>query len=86
MDAWTWFSGANRRFLPHRDAGGTMSDALAIEDKAPSSVYRGEVFFFDSIEHRDMFNANYHQSVAIDSVSVTNYEQHDRRICQPDVG
>ena len=74
MDSWTWFPSG------HHDASRTMSDVLAIADKAPSSVYRGEVYFFDSIEQRDMFNVNFHRPVASDSVLLANHEQHGRRI------
>ncbi len=57
-----------------------LRDMLTVADQAPSSVYRGQVCFFDSIEHRDMFEANHHRPVAIDSVLVAIQEQHGRRI------
>lgn len=46
---------------------------------------RREVFFFDSVEHRDMFNANDHRPVAIDSAPGAHREQHGRRIQRPGV-
>ena len=47
---------------------------------ARSSVYLGQVYFFDSAEDRDMFEANRHKLVAMDSVPVTSKEQHVRRV------
>lgn len=35
-----------------------------LTNKEPSSVYHGSTIFFDSIEHRDMFDANLHRPVA----------------------
>ena len=49
-------------------------------NQVPSSVYRGRVCFFDSVEHRDMFEANQHRPVAVDSALVASQEQHGRRI------
>jgi len=41
-------------------------------NQAPRSEYLGQVWVFDSVEHRDMFEANQHTPVAIDLVSVTS--------------
>jgi hypothetical protein len=35
-------------------------------EMAPSSLYKGSVCFFDSVEHRDMFEANHHKPVVVD--------------------
>ena len=35
--------------------------------QAPSSMYHGHEWFFDSVEHRDMFEANQHEPVTKDS-------------------
>jgi YHS domain-containing protein len=34
-------------------------------NQAPSSPYLGKVYFFDSVEHRDMFEADLHIPVAM---------------------
>ena len=39
-------------------------------NRAPSSTYLGKIYFFDSVEHRDMFEANLHRPVAMASASV----------------
>lgn len=88
MAPWVWSLSALRHVFLHADARLVVPDVrinplqgmLAVADQAPSSVYRGEVCFFDSVEHRDMFEANHHQPVAIDSVLVATHEQHGRRI------
>ena len=88
MAPWVWFLNAGRHVFLHADARLAGSDiridplrgVLAAADQAPSSTYRGEVCFFDSIEHRDMFEANHHRPVAIDSVLVATHEQHGRRL------
>lgn len=56
----------------------------AIADKAPSSVYRGEIALFDSIKYRDIFNTNDHRSVATDLGLITNHNQRGRRIWHRD--
>lgn len=50
--------------------------------RAPSSVYLGQVYFFDSVEHRDMFEANQHRPVAMGSLRVVAQEQHGRRLAR----
>jgi len=44
-----------------------LPDMPRVADQAPSSLYCGQVLFFDSIEHRDMFEANDHRPLAMDS-------------------
>lgn len=39
-------------------------------NRAPSSIYLGKIFFFDSVEHRDMFEANLNKPVAMASALV----------------
>jgi hypothetical protein len=57
---------------------------LRDEDMAPSSTYEGKVCFFDSIEHRDMFEANHHRPVAVDKVltRARSLEQQAHRLQQ----
>ena len=46
----------------------------------PSSVYLGQVYFFDSVEHRDMFEANQHRPVTTGALLAVTQEQHGRRL------
>lgn len=39
-------------------------------NRAPLSTYLGKIYFFDSVEHRDMFEANLHKLVAMASALV----------------
>ena len=88
MALWIRFLSTARHAFLNADARLEASDVrinplpgiLAITDQTPSSVYRGEVIFFDSIEHRDMFEANHHRPVAMDSVLAAFHEQHGRRV------
>ena len=49
--------------------------------QAPSSMYRGHEWFFDSAEHRDMFEADQHEPVASRRArNAPSQEQQGRRI------
>jgi hypothetical protein len=80
----------NRQGLGHRATGRpdatfrpaempASADRLLDEQKAPSSTYEGRVCFFDSIEHRDMFEANHHKPVALDPLRSPSVERYGRR-------
>jgi hypothetical protein len=45
----------------------------------PSSVYQGSIIFFDSIEHRDMFEANTHSPVH-PQAQASSMKQNRRRV------
>lgn len=49
-------------------------------DEAFASTYQGKVCFFDSIEHRDMFEANLHRPVPLDSITVPLVERNGRSV------
>ncbi|MEO6382631.1 MAG: hypothetical protein ABIO35_11685 [Nitrobacter sp.] len=55
----------NREMEADRRAQALISVALVtgLTMAEPSSVYQGTTIFFDSIEHRDMFEANNHRPV-----------------------
>lgn len=46
----------------------------------PSAMYLGQLYFFDTAEHRDMFEANQHRPVAMDTLLVTAHGQHGRHV------
>ena len=73
---------------PHIDARADASDSGSeMKDEPnqePSSLYHGEVCFFDSAEHRDMFECNHHEPVAKDSTLLALQEQHGRRVLRQD--
>lgn len=69
--------GARPTILSHERVEGSVS-GQAKQD--PSSVYRGQVCFFDSVEHRDMFEANHHRPIALSSVLIASQVQLVRRI------
>lgn len=69
------------------DASDSGSDPLRGKEEsnqAPTSVYHGQVYFFDSAEHRDMFEANDHEPVATGSTLLALQEQHGRRLHRQD--
>ena len=55
----------NKEMEADRRAHALISVALVtgLTIAEPSSVYQGSTIFFDSIEHRDMFEANNHRPV-----------------------
>ena len=89
MALWIWILGAALHPFGNPDActeapsvPSILPDMLRVTDQAPSSVYRGQVLFFDSIEHRDMFEANDHRPVAMGSVAVALHGRQGHRIQQ----
>jgi hypothetical protein len=65
--------------LPHAAASLPIPPPKGI-DEAFASTYQGKVYFFDSIEHRDMFEANSHRPVPLDSITVSSVERNGRSI------
>jgi len=64
------------------------TEPLRDEDMTPSSTYEGKVCFFDTIEHRDLFDANHHRPVAVDMerAGARALEQQGRRLGQSGTG
>gem|GEM_PF-6284838 len=89
MALWIWILSAALHPFGNPDActeapsvPSILPDMLRVTDQAPSSVYRGQVLFFDSIEHRDMFEANDHRPLAMDSSVAAFLGRQDHRTRQ----
>lgn len=64
--------------------GDTLPNLFEEPKQDPSSVYRGQIFFFDSVEHRDMFESNQYSPVMPDPIIVTSEGQICRRVQRSD--
>ena len=70
--------GPHRRAKPRAERVSATADPLLNGAREPSSTYRGHICFFDSTEHRDMFEANHHVPLALDRTMAQEDEPRTR--------